>query len=329
MSSEMSTPEWFNENPINVQTKSASVSVPQEVLTRIASIQVNENTLCDECDIIEQCANNKSSYFYNTAWSQEYINQLHEYASAVGLKRGSMVGVSLHGETKQTVVAQSKSMVKTASTTEQTKPSLADSLKSLWGDPFKIEEKTNTDHMTKENWQQVKAPVIANEKPSMQGINVIRGGEQHDQNIDVRTAPGRNSITDPKAIETLANSKTEDTGVRLARERQERVDEKKANNRTWEDNIIKAMEHKDIMAKKDIKPTYVQGVINSTVGLKADTSTIPEQTEGEKLKSQNTERKASISRERDTDKWVPEIQQKNLSISDSFAESLKKHLNKG
>ena len=180
--------------------------------------------------------------------------------------------------------------------------------------------------MEKANWEKITTPVIASDRPQMMGVNALRGGEDYNSNIDRKIAPGQNSITNPKAIESFASSDIEDTGKRLSREKQERENAKKEDVKMWQKNIVDSMTHKDKMAKSVIRPTFVDGVINNTRTMENNT---PEQTQGEKLKEYNVERKSSISRERDVAKREINISQNNLMISDSFHSSLQKHLNKG
>jgi len=315
-----------------VSNKYDSLETIDEIrFSKIASTSVSENDLVEEMDLIEKCAESKSIYHYNSAWNKDIINQLKEYANIVGLKDFVSVSVPNQLDTK---ISSTKQIIKTASVQN----SLAESLKNVWSDPFKIEEKSDTKYMDKTNWQVIEAETKMKEQPSMsnKSITALRGGENYNLNSDVKTTPGRNSITDPSAIEKLANDTTEDTGVRLHREKMEKEQAKKTAHSQWQQDLIDSMTHRNIVPEGKVFQTetlVVQSGLNSPssqmgVYAKFDKNDIPEKTQGELLKEQNTSRKESIQRKTEKNDWEKPNGQNVRTVSDLFSEELKKQLGK-
>ena len=325
-SNEKLVPAWA------VNNKFASLeAIDNDRLSKIATATISENDLVEEMDLIEKCASSNSIYHYNSAWSKETVSQLKEYATVVGLK--DFVPVELT-KSCMTSTASSNTMIKTASK-ENT---LLDGLKNVWADPFKIEERSETKHMDKKNWQVIEAESKMKEQPSMSNKSVmaLRGGENYNTNSDIKTAPGNNSITDPSAIETLANDTKEDTGVRLRREQSEKEQNKKTAHNQWQQDVIDSMKHRNTIAEGKVFQTetmVVQSGLNSPssqmgVYAKFDKNSIPEKTQGELIKEQNNTRKESIQRKSEKNDWEQPKGQNVRTVSDLFSEELKKNMGK-
>lgn len=321
-------PSW------SVNNKYASLeTVDAARLSKIATSNISENDLIEEMDLIEKCATSNSSYHYNSSWGSSVIDQLREFASVVGLKDFISVDIP-----SSIVTSSSNQMIRTAQTKETKEIKLSESLKNVWSDPFKIEERSNTQYMDKKNWQVIEAETKMNEQPSMDNKSVmaLRGGENYNTNSDVKTAPGRNSITDPTAIEKLANDTTEDTGTRLHREKIEKEQAKKMAHSQWQQDLIDSMKHRNIVPEGKVFQTetlVVQSGLNSPssqmgVYAKFDKNDIPEKTQGELIKEQNTSRKESIQRKTEKNDWEKPNGQNVRTVSDLFSEELKKQLGK-
>lgn len=238
---------------------------------------------------------------------------------------------------KEEVEASSEKNIRTAST-DKKELSMAEKLSNVLGDPFHIEERSNsskTDN-SREDWEKVTLAQKMPDQPIMNaGIIPIRGGEDYNKNSEnIKTAPGRNSILDPDAIEKMANSKDEDTGARLKRERTEKEASIKANHDTWQKDKIEAMPKLNIVPKGNVFATEVmtaQPGLNqpsSQMGVyaKFDPKDIPDKTDGEKIAQANKDRKQSIQREKPENNWETPRYQSSRTMSDIFGESLEKHL---
>ena len=327
ISSENVVPTWAAKDNYDVLA-----GIDHSRLNRIASLhgELNDNDIVEEFELVEKCASSKTPYHYNLAWSQNSISQIKEYANISGLNMDNFVGVKTP---KEIVKANSNGLIRTASTNEQ---SISEKLKQNWSDPFRFDKHADTSHMEKKNWEQVTRQNNMKEAPIMDGKSLIpvRGGERYDSNSTPSLAPGNNSIYAPNAIGAFADNKVEDTGVRLAREKKEKEIAKVETHKNWEKEKISAMDHNDIVSKGKVFPTELlvtQSGLNSPssqmgVYSKFDKNAIPEKTAGELIKSQNDSRRKSISRDEKSNDWQKPSQQTLASVSDSFAESLKKSL---
>lgn len=307
---------------------SAETSSPEDV-SPLSPEAVDETVLAFECDKIEKCASSNKPYFYNKAWSQESVSHLKEYASVVGLPEGQFIPAEYSAPVKtETIkVASANTTTKTA---EATTPSKA---KLDLGDPFKFEEKIAAASREKRDWQ-VNTPSQKLElNPVMTGgIVPVRGGENYNIQNTPKLASNQNSLANPKAIENLAESTDLDNGARLAKEREERIAGKKQEKKQWEQDIIDAMPHRDIVAHGKVFPTEM---LNAQPGLGSpasrrvagnfDPANMPEKTAGEMLGEQNKARHDAISRPKVESDWQEAAKGAAMrGISDSFTESLKK-----
>ncbi len=167
---------------------------------------------------------------------------LREYTVAVGLKPENFVGINPK-------IANSNAMVKTASTqetketkeTKKTKETIADKLQNMWKDPFNIEEKSNTDHMKKADWEGIKQQNALSDAPSMNSnfVKALRGGEDYNKNSNTKLPSNMNSISDPKAIEKLANDTTEGSRERIRKEKEDRQTNRIKENKEWQTEMAK------------------------------------------------------------------------------------------
>jgi hypothetical protein len=280
------------------------------------SCNISDDELVMERDKIEKCASSKVPYFYNVQWPDNVKSELKEYAAVCKMdmsKFQAVDPVSLIDKITVVKAATSSPMVKTASA------------KIILNDPFHLDTAGDNPHMAKANWEEVKKEVKLEERPMIGlGVIPIRGGEDYFANSEAKVAKGQNSITDPNAIGKLSESDVEDTGARLQREKLEREAAKEAEHKKWQED--KAMP-KDITSRS----VFQTESLNAQPGIRGnvfDFTTVPELTEGEKLHTANEERRRQI---RGEDKKKHEFTvEKNPTptISDTFAEELKKALGK-
>ncbi|MFA7219359.1 MAG: hypothetical protein WC119_02525 [Synergistaceae bacterium] len=325
VANEKVAPSWF-------APEDETASAPIEEVERInVASEVDDIVLAQECDRIEECSTNGKIYHYNSNWDQDSVRHLREYAIACGMDLDKFKEFDPSNIQKQ---SSNEGMVKTAQTVLSDEVT---SLRELWKDPFHIDERSDTSHMDESNWQEVKGQSILNE-PSVASGNVIplRGGENYFLNSDVNPASNQNSITNPDAIEQLANSKVEDNGERLKGQAAAKEAKKVQDRKDWEQEKISEMSKRDIIPQGVVFPTEV---LNAQTGLnspssqmgvyaKFDPSSIPEKTAGEQIVEKNKEHRESIQRPKHEDDWQKPSHQSSRSISGTFADALAESISK-
>ena len=315
---------WFM-----TEEQKSSVQAEEVESINIAE-EVDEAVLAQECDRIEACSSNGKPYHYNANWDAGVVRHLREYAIACGMDLEKFRGFDPSGIQKES--AAEESMVRTAST----KSSATAALKGVWKDPFRIDERSDTSHMNAANWEQVKKAEVLDPASIMTGTIIpLGGGENYFLNSDVNPASNQNSITNPDAIKQLAESKKLDNGERLKQQAKAKEEQKKQEHATWQKEKIAAMANGDIIPKGTVFPTET---LNAHTGLNhapihggvysSKKQSMPAKTEGEKIAENNAARKASIQRPKETDNWQKPCKQSSRFISDVFASSLAKQLNK-
>jgi hypothetical protein len=268
-----------------------------------------------EKDKIEKCASSKSTYYYNMGWSNNVKSELKEYASVCGMDMAQFKAIAPKEMLSKTTTASSTLMVKTASAL-------------VLNDAFKIDEKIAGTHEKVKWTPECKNASKLADKPSMSGIVPVRGGEDYLANSESRLAKNQNSITDPTAIDRLANGAEEDTGTRLRRENVEREESKKTKHADWQKDKIEAMVGKEILPNRYVFPTEC---LNAQPGIKGevfDYSKLPEKTPGELLKEQNVDRKKAIRGEEKAKHEFTASKSPSRSISDDFSSELAKYVRK-
>ena len=336
VSDEKTAPSWaFGSKSLdNYRDTEAFTKKEIERLNITKAASVTEVTLAKECEAIEKCATTSKTYHYNETWQPKDINHLKEYASACGLNANKVKGVDpapiLNDMNNIEKQASTSYMIKTASSNNPEK------LKLALSDPFHIEEKVNSTHMDKYDWQQVTKQANLAEIPSMDlgAIKSIRGSESIYVNSEPKTAINQNSIVNPDAIKNLSESTVLDNGARLKQEKAAREEAKRVNAKEWEKNVISSMEKNDIVPKGSVFPTESMHAQNglsnpsSSMGVyaKFDKNDIPEKTAGELIKERNISSKQSIQRAAKEKEEFKMEKAEIRTISTTFADELKKHL---
>lgn len=295
--------------------------------------EVSEITLLTECQQIEHCASSGKTYHYNSAWTPSHVSHLKEYALACGMDPSKFKGVNPNA-----VIQEQEEITREASNFRNIKMAAVDNgpIKIDLGDPFHLEERSDTSHMEPSKWEYNKRQSNMADAPVMMSGNIIpiRGGEDYLANTYTNAnAKNQNSIANPDAIKNLFESETEDTGTRLKRELAEKETAKKQAHMKWQEEIVEAMEHKEIVPKGVVFPTESMnaqpGLNGPSSGMgvysKFDPDSIPEKTAGEMIKEQNEAERIRINPR--VEKEEPKFEmshQSSRSISDTFAEQLKK-----
>lgn len=322
---EQVAPSWVFEKKSNTSNVSKE-ALSQDEVNRIISENISDNQMIAEREQIERCASEGSTYHYNSSWDKKAISNLKEYAYACGLNMNKFKGVNRdYLYEVQDINRQSKNANKMK---REAKYSTDINI-----DAFKLDEKGNTDHLEKDNWEDIKRQSDLKDKPSIMDntVRAVRGGENYYENSFSQTARGQNSITDPDAIENFAE--TEDTGERLRIENENKANQRQEKHKEWEQNKIKEMSSDNIIPKGRVFPTEV---MNAQHGLNTSASKlanlkaedVPEKTEGEKISEKNEEHRQSIQREEKTNHWEKLNTASVRRISDNFAETLKQNLGK-
>ena len=346
MADEHTIPSWALKND-----KADEIERTRKILARelkhfnCASVSregVTEDALTLECDRIDQCAESGETYYYPTDWNDEHVSHLKEYAKVAGLNESNLVGLdtpsvmealaSIEDDTEIHLASNESAMTKTASSNADNEITLDD----FRFDPFKLDALLNKEASKPDVWETVGRQSDLTNKPSMYAsVRAIRGGEDTSISNRPSLAENQNSINNPDAIKEMVESDIPDTGARLAAEKAAREQLKSDEHTAWKQNKIEAMS-KQLMPSGRVFPTEslnAQSGIKSSIMAAHSTfdpeKDLPAQTEGEMIKEKNASRKQSIQREEVADNdWDSAKQQSSFGISDTFAESLKKHLRK-
>ena len=299
--------------------------------------EIDEIEIAQECEKIESCASNNKTYLYNEKWNKNVISHLKEYAYVCGVKDDKFKPVSAKKIEEFKAAKNNASMEKTASANVEEIDNDQIQLEDVWKDPFNIEKRADTSHMAEADWESVKKQNVMGEVSVMNnGIIPLRADEDYSLNPDTKLAKNQNSITNPNAIEEFINDKEYDNGKRLQLEKEEKEHQKIANHQKWEKDHIESMKHNDIVPKGTVFPTEM---LTAATGISTpknhmgvyaefDADKIPDKTEGEKLAESNEKNRQAIQREHVKDDWEQPSRQSSRSISNDFAESLSKILDK-
>jgi hypothetical protein len=292
---------------------------------KLLSKNINEDGIVEERDKIEKCASSNKTYYYNSNWNEESIEQLKEYATICKCKT---IGVNPEGEDFLKKSDEIEKMHKQASTNIKESSLLSDVI-----DPFNLDREIDTSYLKKDmSWNKLSStskilkPIASNKQHSIVSIG---GGEDYFKNLHLNVRRGQNSVINPNAIDSIVNDKSEDVGLRIRKERKERETGRKAE--------IIATEKQIVQKAKDIGfGSIPHGTVTLTESLNAQPgiknknifNLDAEQTAGEKLADQNRQRKASIQREakKDDRLWDKQQPQATHEISDVFTKSLSEKL---
>lgn len=317
MAEEQIAPGWvFDQNETSDFFEKEAIST--EEMNRLASMNndISEEDLVSERTRIENCSSDNTPYLYNAQWPVGVKASLKEYAIVCGMDMSKFRSIESSKIPKQ-ASQSSSSIIVTSSKKEDI----------VLADAFKIDEKISNSYK-KAKWQpEIKGEMKLADKPSMQGSVIpVRGGENYFENSESKVARGQNSISDPSAIEKLANESKEDTGARLHRENLEKEESKKTRHQEWQQEKIAAMDGKEILQNRRVFPTEVMNAQPGIKGNVFDFTSVPERTEGEKIRTANDERRREIQGA-DKQKYEFETQKAPVrNISEDFASELSKYL---
>jgi hypothetical protein len=324
-------PSWIaNNNAMSAYDKNISISKDEATRINTASSEnITEEIISKECEEIEKCASSNKIYHYNSKWNSKVISHLKEYASAIGLDKGKIIGIDATDMLSdinqiEKKASESNKICRTAS-------------KLVLEDPFHLEKLSDVSHMDKEDWQTISKQSNLKDAPQMTvGVKPLRGGEDYLKSSEPKVAKNQNTISNPNAIKSLFESKDIDNGTRLKLEKAEREANKIKDHADWEKNIISAMEKKDIIPRGKVFPTEVMNAQSglqtpsSKMGVyaKFDKNSIPDKTEGEKIKESRKEWNDAMKRVAKEKQSFEMNRQEERGISDTFGDELKKAFKK-
>jgi hypothetical protein len=326
MANEKLAPEWVFNNSEHLEDLSLILEKDLDNFDA-KSERLTEDDIVLERERVETCASGDSVYFCSSAWGKEATNSLKEYAIVCGLKedRFKVVEPQQVEDLKITMAAANRPIeleIKKAEFDMKEEKNGVEAIGLFVKDPFKLDIK---EAEAAEDWQAVRGQKILG-KPAMDfiggGVKSIAGGEDYFTNSNINPAANQNSITNPGAIQALAESEKEDTGARLKRENEEKVAQREVEHKAWQQEKVAAMPELEIIPKGKVFPTEA---MNAQPGI-FHAIEMPEKTLGERVAEKNQDHRREIQ---GADKEVYEFMPSKAStrsISDTFADELTKHL---
>ena len=355
MADEQLAPEWVFEGKKALEFSDSEYITPDEI-ERIEAMaeSLSDDGMVSERERIEASVGKGSLYHVSSKWDSKVKASLKEYAVVCGMdmSKFKIIDPEIVVDLKPALVAHDYrvffnkvSKIKLAEKgvenlndlSREEQKDLFKEVDKLYEaenevlsmhDPFKLDKLGDMSHMEETNWQDTKRQANLGYKPSMEGSVVpVRGGEDYFVNSDVSPGRGMNSITDPKAIETYAESEEEDTGARLRRENEERSNSREVKHKAWQDEKVASMEGSEILPQGKVFPTEA---MNAQPGIRGTDvfglDSVPEKTEGEKIAQANEDRRKEIQgSDKEDHEFIPK-KAPVRGISDTFASELAKHL---
>jgi len=360
MSSEKVAPDWVFEGDSGMENSDFD-HISDKEYKRMVSVEsgvLSEAEIVRERESIEACASVGSIYYCSSNWSDNTRSALREYAMVCGLGMEKYQEVDpskinvIAATAPRTIEASAQDRyhqiaqqaVRTAAAEPEPQPeeaSMADALKSVLGDPFKLdsiaEERKTTPR--RDDWETIEPEHKLASRPAMMSNNIIPigGGEDYNTNSEVPLPKNQNSILDPDAIGKLAESKELDNGERIKQAVEEKKQEMANRNKVWEQDKVDKLSGAMLSSRGNV---FLTESLNAQPGLNSpssqmgvysdfDAASIPERTEGEMIKAQNDQRRESIRGNRNKPEYEFEARKASTAdISSVFADSLKKQLGK-
>ena len=322
---EQNSPMWYKDNG----TLKHSGAISEEETLRIASLpkEIDEEALVKELDIIEARGSSGEVYHYSSSWNEDFKNTIKEYSILSNCKAFE---VDPSNEEIQAFASLKKQegLQKTASVLA---PVESDSLTGKFLIDSKFEDEID-DGSEKERLKGIEKSKSGMPAVEAKGVTVSRSHSDLDDNnagIGMRPGKGRNVIQDPNSIGRYADSKEEDVGVRLRRERLEREQVKIAQRKAEQKAKAKEIDDAgygaaDIGNFRLTEAVEVQGSVLGRIARKV------EMTDGEKISMRHTaaakvlaDKKAEAKKQ-----WNRPQGSSKPSVSDDFANALKTELGK-
>ncbi len=329
VSNEQEAPNWYQNDGSGLPKDINSIS--EEEIARIASLpeDLDENSLVGELDIIEARGQSGETYHYSSSWNDEAKNTIKEYAIVSKCRAIEVNSSDKNLQEFASLNRKSGNLEKTASVaTVNQKDGLNGTF--LLDIPFEQEKDESAVSEGLKGLSKARTGMPAIEA---RGTTISRTYSLNDDDmagIGIRATPGRNVIQDPDSIERSANSKEEDVGVRLRRERAEREQIRKAIAKSEQKKLVKEMEAAGHGSLKSgnfrlSEVANVQGGVAKRIN-----RSIPDLTEGEKIMASHMAKENAKMHKKAVAKkqWNFLSGSKKPEISDDLANALKAEIGK-
>lgn len=304
-----------------------------EEAKRIASLpsSLSDADLIEERSVIEAKAQANDIYHYSSQWDDTVIKHLKEYASIFNC---GVKAINPEDEGIQQLANASEEQESLNKEASSTNSAVAQPTIEL-DDPF--ERNVDMSHLNKIDWERVvPESKLSSPKSTASSARVISisGNERVDVHPHLTTARGRNSITNPYALDDLAKDESQDVGQRLRQASELKEKARQAEVRASDKLMAQQAQAKGYGAFANQHTVIItdsaDGQSNIRPKSALDFTSMPDKTAGEMLAEESAKRKSSIQRNNNEDKdsWNKPSRASRYSISDVFAESLEKQLNK-
>lgn len=319
---EQTAPNWYADKKNGVLSETEAL--------RIASLpkNINEEGLVKELDIIEARGSSGEAYHYSSSWSEDVKETIREYSILSNCKAFEVDPSNDEIQAFASIKKQ-EGLQKTASVEVQESP-LA-SLKDSFLIDGKFADGTDTNAVD-EGLKGLKKARSGMPSIEAKGVTISRASSSLDDDnagIGMRAGIGRNVIQDPNSIGRSIESKNEDVGVRLRRERSEREQSKLAIRKAEQKAKAKEIEAAgygaaDIGNFRLTEAVEVQGKVLGSLSKKVET------TAGEKISMRHAATaKALADKKAEAKKQWNYLQGSSKPrISDDLANALKAELGK-
>jgi len=323
---EQDLPMWYSNDASNVSKDSVS----EEEAIRVASLpkEIDDERLGKELDLIEARGSSGETYHYSSSWSDEAKSTIREFSILSNCKA---LEVDTSNEDLQAFasITKKEGLQKMASVDVQESPLAA--LK----DSFLIDAKFSDKTESKADSEWAKGQEKARSgMPSVEakGVTIARASSSLDDDnagIGMRSGIGRNVIQDPNSIGRSIESKDEDVGVRLRRERDEREQAKIAVRKAEQKAKAREIEAAgygaaDVGNFRLTEAVEVQGKVLGKLSRNIET------TDGEKISMRHAAKAKAVEVKKAAAKkqWNYLQGASKPSVSDDFANALKTELGK-
>ncbi len=302
------------------------VEKDSERLSKVSPSVARED-LVEARSEMEKCLESGQTYYFGDDTSDSVKSDIKEYAEVIGMSDDMIEQVS-SDRVHMSKEAESLKLVEDV-TPPQADQLIFDIVPQVPTDPNDF--KKNDDWKDAEN---SKAKTIAS-RPAEDGIVPIRGGEKYEQDTVKSIRPGENSIDDPNAINSIATSDTKSTLDEIREAQERRKNETVFNIEDWqaekEANLVDPIVPQD--GHRQVESPVAQnhssnGAWNNSIVTDPESSPMPDMTTGEQIASANAAKRASISRETQSDDWEQMESSVLGKVGDLFTESLEKELKK-
>lgn len=323
---EQTTPKWLDETE---KLPISSEALSEDEVLRVASLpkDIDTESLVKELDIIEARGKTGEAYHYSSSWSDETKQMIKDYSIISNCKAIEVNASSEEIQAFASVKREEKGLQKIASSTASPLCPVQDSF--MLDVPFSEKD----DSPVKEGLKALQKARTGIPSVLAKGVTISRSYSDLDDDtagLGMRASAGRNVIQDPNSIGRSATSKDEDVGVRLRREKEEKVQAKIAQHIASQKAFEKQMKASGYGASRagGFRMTEASQVHGGV--LKKLNREIPALTQGETIVASRKakERDLEIKKANAKKQWNHVNSSSKPEISDDLANAIKIELGK-